>query len=79
LKHRHKLEPEAIKKGIKMTEHFFWKNWRRDENGGLVCADLELVARQKEMSKIVLKKFGEQILKMKNIINFSLPVVVFKK
>ena len=62
-----------------MTEHFLWKNWRRDENGGLVCANEEIATRQKEVAKIVLVKFGKQILKLKNIINFSLPVLIFKK
>ena len=31
------------------------------------------------MFKLIIKKFGETLLMGKNIINFSLPVVVFKK
>jgi len=37
------------------------------------------VERQKQVAKVVIAKFGENIIRGKNIINFSLPVVVFKK
>jgi hypothetical protein len=76
---RHQVEPSPQKEGVIMKDHFLWKNWKRSEDGGLVCRDEELVERQKKMARIVLAKFGETILKGKNIINFSLPVVVFKK
>lgn len=62
-----------------MKEHFLWSNWRRAENGGLVCKNQELVDKQKKMFKVAIKKFGETLLMGKNIINFSLPVIVFKK
>lgn len=62
-----------------MKEHFLWSNWKRAEKGGLVCKNEELVERQKKMFKLVLKKFGETLIMGRNIINFSLPVVIFKK
>jgi hypothetical protein len=73
------LTPSREKQGKIIKEHFLWNNWKRADGGGLVCKNEELVDRQKKMFKLILKKFGETLLMGKNIINFSLPVVVFKK
>lgn len=75
----YQLTPSKHKRGKIMKEHFLWKHWKRAEKGGLVCKDEELVEKQKKMFKLVIKKFGETLLMGKNIINFSLPVIVFKK
>jgi hypothetical protein len=79
LTYKYHLEPSKEKKGRIMKEHFLWNNWKRAEKGGLVCKDEELVEKQKKMFKLILKKFGETLLSGRNIINFSLPVIVFKK
>lgn len=62
-----------------MKEHFLYKEWERLPKGGLKCTNYDLVAFQKSLYKAVIKKFGENLLKGRNIINFSLPVVCFKK
>jgi hypothetical protein len=41
-----------------MKYHFLWKYWKRNDDGGLICKDVELVDRQKKIAKIVLAKFG---------------------
>ena len=62
-----------------MTEHYLFTSWKRKKTGGIICANQELITEKKKIFKKVITSIGAKFLKGNNILNYSLPVSIFKK
>lgn len=61
-----------------MKEHYFFRDWKRLERGGVICIREESLIEQKKALKRIFSMIGSSILKGKSIMNLSLPVQIFK-
>lgn len=62
-----------------MTEHFLFNEWKVSKNGGVICTNETIIEEQKKVFKLILSRMGSNFFKHKSIMNFSLPVNVFRK
>jgi hypothetical protein len=68
---------------LRQTDHIMFREWRRAAEGGLVCADAEMIAEQKKMIKKIIATIGNSIFKIirspSAFMNMCLPVAIFKR